>query len=110
MTIRWKRIQKTTSELFPDQPINIHVTTALNNLIEFLSVEKGGVDILINAIKCKGENQVIIAISHALAHLKTNVALHDQIWETAFKELLDAYALKLGIHDLEITLKEMEPI
>ena len=101
MRIRWIRIKKLTNAV-AERSIDIHLSTALKQLVAFLSDDDGQLAILLNATLCKTESDIAVAISHELSHAKFQNDLHDEAFEIEFDRVLNLFQKSLNVSDGEI--------
>ena len=112
--VRWRTISRIVTQIL-GRKANIHLSTALTNLIAFCDVEETGeTNILVSAFQCKTEIQVIAAVAHELAHIKMsmkdglNYRLHEKEFYLQLVEILKIFEKEMKLKNLSDTAQEME--
>ena len=105
--IRWKKIKYLVTSLLR-KDVQIHLTTSLTNVVAFICEEDNQVKILISSMRCKTEEEVIVAIAHEISHVQAKTNDHTNEFYEQMDKNISFFEKELNLLNLRDIIPRLE--
>jgi len=94
--MRFRRIKRISEEIL-NEPVEIHLSSALEDEIGCIALVNNSLHIFVNSNICKSEEQVVATVVHEIAHKLSKTKYHDNEYYRNQDKVAEVFSSRMNI-------------